>query len=95
MLERKEVIMDKKEFKKILGVSFSFGLVALGLYNLYWFVCYFRHGRDTSVIPPNTHLFYSDLAVMAVTIAIITVLELAARMLRRKKHDDGSGSENR
>lgn len=87
--------MNIKEFKKILGGSFSFGLVGLGIYNLYWFVDYFMHGRDINVIPPKMHLFTVDIAVLVTVTVIVMLLEMISRKRRRKKPDDSSGSENK
>lgn len=87
--------MNRKELKKILGGSFSFGLVALGTYNVYWFVYYFMHGRDISVIPPKMQLFLADIAVMAVTAVIVMLLEIISRRLRRNKQTDSDEIEDK
>lgn len=86
--------MEIKGFKKILGESFSLGLIGLGVYNLYWFVYYFMHGREISVIPPKMHLLIVDIAVLVVTTVIVMLLEVISRKLRRKKSDDSNASEN-
>lgn len=87
--------MDRKELKKILGGSFSFGLIALGSYNLYWFVYYFMHDRDISVIPPKMHLFLADIAVVVVAAVIVMLLEIISRKLRRNKQTDSGETENK
>lgn len=87
--------MDRKELKKILGGSFSFGLVALGAYNVYWFVYYFMHGRDISVIPPKMHLFLADIAVVAVATVIVMLLEIISRRLRRSKQTDNDETKDK
>lgn len=86
--------MEIKGFKKILGGSFSLGLIGLGVYNMYWFVYYFMHGWDISVIPPKMHLLIVDIAVLVVTTVIVMLLEVISRKLRRKKSDDSNASEN-
>lgn len=87
--------MDRKELKKILGGSFCFGLVALGAYNVYWFVYYFMHDRDISVIPPKMQLFLADIAVMAVTTVIVMLLEIISRRLRRNRQTDNGETEDK
>lgn len=87
--------MDRKELKKILGGSFSFGLVALGAYNVYWFMYYFMHGRDISVIPPKMQLFLADIAVVAVVTIIVMLLEIISRRLRRNRQTDSGETEDK
>lgn len=91
--------MDRKEFKKILGGSFSFGLVALGAYNLYWFVYYFMHGRDISIIPPKMQLLIVDIAVLVLITVTVMLFEVILSKQCGKKcgkeSDDSSGSENK
>lgn len=87
--------MDRKEFKKIFGGSFSFGLVALGAYNVYWFVYYFMHGRDISVIPPKMQLLLADISVVAVTTVIVMLLEIISRKLRRNRQTDNGETESK
>lgn len=86
--------MEIKGFKKILGGSFSLGLIGLGEYNMYWFVYYFMHGRDISVIPPKMQLFIADIGVLAVIAITAMLFGVISRKLRGKKPDDSSGSEN-
>lgn len=87
--------MDRKEFKTIFGGSLSFGLVALGAYNVYWFVYYFMHDRDISVIPPKMQLFLGDIAVVAVATVIVMLLEIISRRLRRNKQTDNDEIEDK
>lgn len=88
----KRLIMDRKEFKKILGGSISSGLVALGAYNLYWFVYYFMHGRDISVIPPKMQLLLADIFVVVVTAVIVMLLDIISRKLHRNRQTDSEES---
>lgn len=87
--------MDRKELKKILGGSFSFGLIVLGVYNVFWFVYYFMHGRDISVIPPKMQLFLADIAVVAVATIIAMLLEIISRKLRRSKQTDNDETKDK
>ncbi len=86
--------MEIRGIRKILGGSFSLGLMGLGVYNLYWFVYYFMHGREISVIPSKMQLLIVDIAVLAVITVTATLFGVISRKLRRKKPDDSSGSEN-
>ena len=61
-------------------------------YNLYWFVYYFMHGRDISVIPPKMQLLMADITVFAVTAFIVMLLDIISRKLRRNRQTDSEES---
>lgn len=87
--------MDRKEFNKILDGGIWSGLVALGVYNVYWFVYYFMHGRDISVLPSKTRLFLADIDVFVTTAIVVIILEIISRRLRRNKRTDSDGIEDK
>lgn len=84
--------MDKKELIKIVKEGVSFGLAALGIYNILLLVRYFKGGMDRSLIPLNTKLFLTDIAVVVLTALVVMLVELVSRKLNKNKLSDSSGT---
>ena len=85
--------MNKVDFKKILKDNVSFGLIALGVYNIILFVRYINSGRDISVIPPKINLVLADILIVVITTIITMIIDSIIRMLRKNKSTDSSGPE--
>lgn len=85
--------MSTINFKKILKDNVSFGLIALGVYNIILFVRYINSGRDISVIPAKINLVVADILVVVITTVITIIIDWIIRMLCKNKPTDSSGSE--
>ena len=85
--------MNQTNLKKILKDNVSFGLLALGVYNIIIFGRYFKSGRDISVIPPKMELLLKDILIVVIVTAITMIIDIIIRRLRKNKHTDTAADQ--
>lgn len=85
--------MSKKDYVKMLKESFSFALLAMGIYNVAILIHYFRQGMDRAALPSNMYLFFVDAIILVGVTACIMVVELISCKVRKNKKPDDSRTD--